>query len=88
MELIILRTLVFFLLVIIAWFIGRAWFKRQVVAGEICPMCGGTTFYRTHRTIIDRIIGVGLPARRYHCGNPLCSWQGLHTRLHISHPHP
>jgi hypothetical protein len=84
-ELIILRAIVPLLLVIIAWFVGRAWFKRQVTTGDQCPKCRGTAFHRTRRNLLDRILGIGLPVGRYRCENPLCRYSGLHNRQHSSH---
>jgi len=90
-ELIVLRTAIPILLLIIAWFIGRSWFRHQVLKGDSCPKCGKTSFHRIHRTLLDRILGVSLPARRYRCDNPLCRWNGLRNRTpstHHSHSHP
>jgi len=84
-QLLILRTLVPILLLIIAWFLARAWFKRQVVTGDECPKCGKTGFHRIHRTFFDRILGVGLPARRYRCDNPLCRFSYLRIHQHSHH---
>jgi len=84
-ELLVLRAIIPLLLLIIAWFVGRAWFKRQVQPGEACPKCGKTSFHRIHRTLLDRILGVGLPARRYRCDNTLCRWNGLRIHQHSAH---
>jgi hypothetical protein len=88
-ELLVLRATIPVLLLIIAWFFGRSWYKRQVKTGEVCPKCGKTSFHRIHRTLLDRILGVSLPARRYRCDNLLCRWSGLRVYQHTSrHNHP
>jgi len=84
-ELLVLRAIVPVLLLIIAWFVGRSWFKHQVITVDACPKCGKTSFHRIHRTILDRILGVSLPARRYRCDNLLCRWSGLRVSQHTSH---
>ena len=84
-EVLILLIIIFFLLLIIAWFMGRTWFKRQVLTDDRCPKCGKTSFHRIHRTYLDRILGVGLPARRYRCDTPLCRWSGLRIHQHTHH---
>jgi hypothetical protein len=84
-ELLVLRATIPILLLIISWFVGRAWFKRQVKPGVACPKCGKTSFHRVHRTFLDRLLGVNLPARRYRCDNSLCGWTGLRERQFTSH---
>ncbi len=83
----ILLALILVLLLIIAWFVGRAWFKRQVITSDQCPKCGKTSFHQIHRTLFDRILGVGLLARRYRCDNLLCRWSGLRIYQHSPHHH-
>jgi hypothetical protein len=85
-ELLILQAIILILLLIIAWFVGRAWYKRQVTIRDQCPRCGGTAFHRTRRNFLDRILGIGLPIRRYRCENPLCRYSVLRNRQHSS-PH-
>jgi hypothetical protein len=46
-----------------------------------CPKCGGA-IHRTHRTGLDRLIGLYVPVRRYRCGNADCRWRGLRVGEH------
>lgn len=39
-----------------------------------CPSCGSSYLERVQRRIIDRVIGIAIPLKRYHCGS--CGWEG------------
>ncbi len=39
-----------------------------------CPQCGSTYLDRVQRRVIDRIIGIIIQLKRYHCGS--CGWEG------------
>ena len=43
---------------------------------SVCPKCGGPV-YREHRRIIDRLISLLRPVRRYRCDAHVCQWNGL-----------
>ena len=62
---------------ILLWVGGRIWLSLQVTRNDHCPKCNGVKFMRVHRYWYERIIGFGMHARRYHCENPDCGWEGL-----------
>lgn len=39
-----------------------------------CPNCKSTYLDRVQRRIVDRVIGLAIPLKRYHCGS--CGWEG------------
>jgi len=39
-----------------------------------CPQCDSTYLDRIKRRVIDRIIGIIIPRKRYHCES--CGWKG------------
>jgi hypothetical protein len=41
----------------------------------VCPRCAGSV-ERVRRRLIDRIVSVFVPVRRYRCRNDACSWEG------------
>jgi hypothetical protein len=41
-----------------------------------CPQCGHTTA-RVARRWFDRLLGWGLPGKRYRCAASACAWEGL-----------
>lgn len=46
----------------------------------VCPRCKGP-IYRTHRRLVDRVISVIVPVRRYRCFSVRCQWEGnIHQR--------
>jgi hypothetical protein len=59
-------------------------YRSKIQPGEVCPKCGGDKFHRVRRHTADRILGIGLSARRYRCANSNCGWEGVRPY----HPHP
>ena len=55
----------------------RMHYRRLIQSSDLCPKCGGSKFYRVHRTTADRVLGIGLATRRFRCANPDCRWEGL-----------
>lgn len=41
----------------------------------LCPKCG-SALHRIQRDIVDRLISLAWPIRRYRCDNFLCEWEG------------
>jgi hypothetical protein len=52
-------------------------YNRHIERSEFCPKCGGTKFHRVRRHTADRLLGIGLEARRFRCANLNCNWEGL-----------
>lgn len=52
-----------------------------------CPRCGGA-IHRVHRHMLDHLVSIFVPVRRYHCTNRDCGWSGVRvaTRLHVGRP--
>ncbi|MCX7192532.1 MAG: hypothetical protein NTY60_02740 [Proteobacteria bacterium] len=44
------------------------------VAHRTCPNCKSTYLDRVQRRVIDRVVGIVVPLKRYHCGS--CGWEG------------
>ncbi len=55
----------------------RLLYSRQIHRSDFCPKCGGSKFRRVRRRTIDRVLGMGLDARRFRCANPDCHWEGM-----------
>ena len=69
------------------WELTRYWLKRSISKDHTCPKCHGDKFYRVHRHLYERILGVGMRVRRYHCSDLECNWEGLrkyHKRVKSS----
>lgn len=43
-------------------------------AGRTCPNCKSTYLDRVQRRVIDRVIDLLVPLKRYNCGS--CGWKG------------
>ena len=43
---------------------------------SVCPKCNGPVF-REHRRLMDRLISLIRPVRRYRCDAHLCQWKGV-----------
>lgn len=43
-------------------------------SNRTCPNCNSTYLDRVQRRVIDRIIGLAIPLKRYHCSS--CGWEG------------
>jgi hypothetical protein len=41
-----------------------------------CPWCGGSSLERVPRRLVDRLISLAWPQRRYRCQCLGCEWQG------------
>lgn len=48
---------------------------RRVARQRTCPDCNDSV-YRVQRRLIDRIISLVNPVRRYRCGSLGCLWEG------------
>lgn len=59
------------------WEMVRFWLRRSISRDNTCPKCHGEKFYRVHRRYYERVFGVGMNLRRYHCADPDCNWEGL-----------
>lgn len=45
-----------------------------------CPRCGGAV-HRLHRTALQRVRALFVPAKHYRCSDSACGWEGLlHSR--------
>jgi hypothetical protein len=42
---------------------------------QLCPQCGAPLL-RIQRHVVDRLISLAWPVRRYRCSNFLCEWEG------------
>jgi hypothetical protein len=51
-----------------------------------CPRCSGD-IHRVHRHLLDRLISLYVPVRRYRCTNGKCRWHGLRVGSSHSPPH-
>jgi hypothetical protein len=50
-----------------------------------CPHCGEGV-QRIHRRLLDHLLSLLRPIRRYRCDNPACQWEGnLRWRRHRRH---
>ncbi|MBL8438589.1 MAG: hypothetical protein JNM61_10360 [Zoogloeaceae bacterium] len=45
-------------------------------ARPCCPACGGTTFLRVRRRLVDRILRWFRPVHRFRCDTARCGWEG------------
>jgi hypothetical protein len=43
--------------------------------GRPCPVCNGST-NRVHRRLIDLVLSIFTPLRRYRCRSMSCTWEG------------
>jgi hypothetical protein len=64
-------------LLFLIWELARFWLRRRIAKDRTCPKCHAENFYRVHRRFYERVLGVGMHIRRYHCSEPNCSWEGL-----------
>jgi hypothetical protein len=47
-----------------------------------CPRCNGSV-YRIHRRVIDKLVCIFIPIRRYRCHSDDCRWEGnLRVKRH------
>lgn len=44
------------------------------IHNRTCPNCKSSYLDRVQRRVIDRVIGLAVPLKRYHCGS--CGWEG------------
>lgn len=58
-----------------------AFHRRRIRSAEhadrelVCPRCKGPV-YRTHRRLVDRLVSLIVPVRRYRCVAVRCQWEG------------
>ncbi len=53
--------------------------------GIMCPRCKASVF-RVSRRLIDLLVSIFLPVRRYRCISMECSWEGNLRPKRISSP--
>lgn len=63
-------------LVAILWRIRWRMMRSPTLTTLRCPRCSGE-IHRVHRHLLDRLISLYVPVRRYRCANGSCRWQGL-----------
>jgi|WetSurMetagenome_2_1015567.scaffolds.fasta_scaffold238237_1 hypothetical protein len=82
MRALLLKNLIYFVIIgasllFSLWELARYSLIRKVAKDHTCPKCHGENFYRVHRHYYERVFGVGMHIRRYHCSDPKCDWEGL-----------
>lgn len=85
----LIRNSIYFIIIgasflFIIWELARYWLRRRIAKDRTCPKCHGENFYRVHRRFYERVLGVGIHVRRFHCSGPGCNWEGL--RKHTKKP--
>jgi hypothetical protein len=85
-------TLIVVAVVAVLWRVRWRLIHDQRFASDTCPRCGGE-LHRIHRTRLDHIVNLFVPARRHRCKNKDCDWSGLrfghsnkHRRVRQSQP--
>jgi len=51
-----------------------------------CPWCGGSSLERVHLRLVDRLISLAWPQRRYRCHSLGCEWQGNRSARGLRSP--
>ena len=69
-------TLIVAALVAVLWRVRWRLTHDKRFTSDTCPVCG-SELHRTHRTRLDHIINIFVPARRHQCKNHECGWSGL-----------
>ena len=46
-----------------------------IASEHLCPRCAGNLI-RIRRRVIDRLLSLFVPVRRYECPNSFCGWKG------------
>jgi len=70
--------------VAVLWRVRWRLTHEERFAADACPVCG-SELHRIHRTHLDQIVNVFVPARRHQCKNRDCNWSGLrfgHSKKH------
>ena len=85
-------TLIVAASVAVLWRVRWRLTHSERFTSDTCPTCG-SELHRTHRTRLDRIINIFVPARRHQCKKHECGWSGLrfgrsekHKRVRRSQP--
>lgn len=50
--------------------------RNQRYASVSCPECGRRELQRVPRRLVDRLLGMFVTLRRFHCGDRHCNWTG------------
>jgi hypothetical protein len=51
-----------------------------------CARCGGSNLERVRRRLVDRLISLAWPQRRYRCHSLGCQWQGNRSAKGLQSP--